>query len=263
MEQAEGLGVSSSSIWETFNQACEAPSREVLVQGKALRTWSYLEPATDCVQIEMETDGRPLEALLELWQGPDNTPQMVKVYVEDGSQRSFRAVLQTPRSPSTIAIRNTAEVEFPMKARVTSEVVIPVAPEPDEPKIVQGGAVRTFPFDHSVDLVEVELTTDGRPLNARLELLQGPNNNKQVMEVYSESGAERPFHALIETPGHRNVLRVVNTATLEYPITVSVGVAGSSSLEFDNNQESIVMNGGKLFGFQTQSVSQWTQEAQR
>ena len=68
----------------------------------------------------------------------------------------------------------------------------------------------------------MKLETDGRPLNASIELLQGPNNNRQVIDIFSEDGQKRPFCVIIETPGLGSVVSVINKAEMVFPLTASV-----------------------------------------
>merc|ERR1711939_1156564 len=77
-------------------------------------------------------------------------------------------------------------------------------------------------FGPNVENVEVLLETDGRPLNARLEILQGPNTNKQVIELYTEDGLDRPFFAILATPFSGDVVKIINTGPVEFPLTASV-----------------------------------------
>merc|ERR1719440_1332685 len=214
---------------------------QILVQGGSLRTWSYRNPAVEQVQVVLSTEGRPLDADIELWHGPDNTPCKMRVYVENGQIRPFSAVIETPRGPNTVAIRNIGQIEFPIAAKVVADNVDnPSAECLSSSMTIQGGALRTYPFDPSVDSVQVLLKTDGRPLNARIELLQGPNNNKQVIELYSEDGLDRPFFCVLETPESGNVVRIVNTAPVEFPMTASV-VPHSINQDYSTND--VVLGG--------------------
>lgn len=239
---------SAKDVWETLSP--------ITVQGSSLRTWSITTPSVERVQVLMKTEGRPLNANVELWHGPDNTPQKMNVYIEDGSLRPFSCVVETPRGPNAIAIYNTGHLEFPLAACVEAEVedengvgsaglkdVTMRLAETAKTQTIQGGALKTFPFDPTVASVQILLKTDGRPLNSRIELLQGPNNNKQVIEIYTEDGMERPFFMVIETPGVGNVVRIVNTATVEFPLTCAVEPYLVSSGADDLNNSFFVLDG--------------------
>ena len=206
-----------------LNMHHKEPSTPLALQGGSLRTWTYKSPSVEQVQVVLTSEGRPMDADVELWHGPDNTPLKMRIYSEDGLYRPFNTIIETPRGPNTVTIRNIGQLEFPFSAKVVSENL-------DQPTfdcvsscmVVQGGALRTYPFDPLTGSVQILLKTDGRPLNARIELLQGPNNNKQVVEVYTEDGCDRPLFCILETPGSGNVVRVVNTAPIEFPLYASV-----------------------------------------
>merc|ERR1719284_1016061 len=124
-----------------------AADSTILVQGGSLRTWSYRSPAVEQVQVVLSTEGRPLDADIELWHGPDNTPVKMRVYVENGQLRPFSAVIETPRGPNTVAIRNIGQIEFPIAANVIAEDVdMPSGDAVSSTMTVQGGALRTYPF---------------------------------------------------------------------------------------------------------------------
>jgi len=217
--QASGQNVNSvDNIWET--------GTPTTVQGGSLRTWSYANPAVKRVVVSLKTDGRPLEADVELWQGPDNTPLKMNVYVEDGAKSTFNVFIDTPRNPNTVCVKNTGNLEFPLFACVGPDKeagdACLKAVSAIKGEVIQGGALRTYPFEPNIDSVAILIKTDGRPLNSRIELLQGPNNNKQVLQLYTEDGLVRPFMAVLQTPGSGNVVRAVNTSPVEYPMNAAV-----------------------------------------
>jgi hypothetical protein len=202
----------------------EWDASQIILQGGSLRTWSETTGSVERVQVMLKTEGRPLNSNVELWHGPDNTPLKLSIYSENGGMRPVSVVIETPRGQNTISIRNTGQMEFPLNGLINPDVkdVVGELASVGVLKTMQGGAIQTFPFDHDVGSVQVLLQTGGRPLNARIELLQGPNNDKMVIDIYTEDGLERPFFAIIETPGTGNVVRVVNTAPVEFPLSACV-----------------------------------------
>ena len=209
--------------FNSFQSKLNKEEFSLIIQGNSIRTWSYKSPNIEQVQVELKTDGRPLDSEIELWQGPDNTPFKMRAYLENGKVSPFNVIIETPRGPNTIAIRNIGQIEFPITASVfANNIVNPSSQCLSSFSTIQGGALRTYPFTPIIDSVQILLKTDGRPLNSRIELLQGPNNNKQIIELYTEDGCDRPFFCIISTPRSGNVIRVVNTAPIEFPLYASV-----------------------------------------
>jgi hypothetical protein len=215
---------------------------QIVVQGGALRTWSFPTMGMGRVNLALTTqgppEGNPLNCDISFNEGPDNTPQRMRVYSGKGRLRPFKMWIETPSDTAAVFIRNLAPLEFPCEAKVGTEyddlppsentnVITDAIYEMGKPSVIQGaGALRSYALDPVVSSVKVVLTTDGRPLNAMVELVQGPNAPKYTIEVYSEDGMVRPFTAVLETPGAGNELRIVNTASMEFPLTAAIGRSG-------------------------------------
>jgi len=224
--------------------------RPVQIQGNSLKTW-VTNPNVEAVHVALRSEGRPVHADVELWNGPNNIPYKLRVYVEDGYIRPFSAVVGTPRGTNTVAVRNISPIEFPMDAAVAPENEVDApsigeTPVQNPPMQIQGNSLHTFRFNHNIQAVQVMLRTDGRPLNARIELWQGPNNVKQVVDIYTDDGLDRPFYMIIDTPGMENVIRVANTATIEFPLDASVEAYSVGEGEYGygyENMPGVMMNG--------------------
>ena len=229
------LPLQSADAWAPTSSAAPLIATPVAIHGNSLKTWPMDNFQVDRVQVSMMTDGRPLRADVELWQGPDYTPMKMRVYVEDGRARPFHAIIETPyNAPNTVAIRNTNAMEFPLTAYVEVDRAVTGNLGIASGKLVfqnttvmQGGSVYSFAIRPEVERVQVLLQTDGRNLKARVELMEGPNNDKQIIEVYSSDGMSRPFYAIIATPGNSigSVVRITNEHSMEFPFTASVGPA--------------------------------------
>ena len=245
-------GQASNMLQSTNNQLDERKKRPQLpaldaerIQGNSLRTYSGSTGAT--TSVGLTTQGRPIHADLQMWAGPDNTPQSVRLYSQDGSEYGVSATFNSGSTQQTksVSIRNDANMEFPLTARVSSDVAQqggspldrPQQQAPAQPRaleyeggvLIQGeGMVRTFPVAANVQKVQILLqssaTSTGRrlPIMAKVELLQGPNNVKTAAEIYDDGLHGDFFETVFDTPGFTSSLRITNTGPMTYPFHVLV-----------------------------------------
>jgi hypothetical protein len=218
------------------------------VQGGSRRTWSYgSRPGQpEEMQFALGSDGRPVDAEFELWQGPDNAPVKTRVYGQDGYSRPIYGSIGTGNrgwGPNTATVRNTGPLEFPINADIGIGGANPygpqqgVAPPPRHPMYgeqtqrIQGGALRTFTIDGSIGSVQVNLRSEGMPINAKIEILQGPDSDRQGIELYSDDGRGKPVSYVLELPGYGSTISITNTGPLAFPITASVIPYGPQRVE--------------------------------
>ncbi|KAL3921285.1 MAG: hypothetical protein SGPRY_004958 [Prymnesium sp.] len=203
---------SNPQFSDSVSSKASSPGSSIAVPCGSLRTWSYSSPSVEQMQITLSDEGSSLNADVELWHGPHDSPCKVHVYHEKGEACPFSAVIKTPLGPNTVAVRNKGNVESLLVAGVlASSVDTPSAECLSSGTDVERGSVRLHKLDPSINSVQVLLTNEGSPLHARIELLRGGEHQKQVIELYTEDGFKRPFFCIIETPGKDNAVCITNT----------------------------------------------------
>jgi len=219
-------GLQPASAWGIGEVSPDA-SLVQRVEGKSRKTWRFSDLSRERVQVAVSSAGRPVHADIQLWLGPDWTPYTLRAYSEDGKRRPVQTLVGTRCKAAMVEVRNLGESEFPFAA-AANYAKDPMASLPIElpastpGERVDGGALRSFALDPAAGQVEVVLLTDGRQLNARVELLVGPNNPKQSYEVFTNNGELNSLCVAFDTPDAGATVRVVNHAPVEFPCYIHV-----------------------------------------
>jgi hypothetical protein len=207
--------------------------------GGTVRTWD-IPLETERLQYVLETNGRPLKAKVELWEGPVRLLHSMDVNLEDGSQTPFKGMLAFPKGQKALKISTTGSQEFPCTFgaevpsfdRTKSLVAFQNDVWDSNPKhTMQGtvsegglGAVKAFPISDNIESVQImwwSKDTGKRACKSKIEVLQGPNSIRQVFDLHCE-GTTQPYHAIIETPGPGWTVRMWSKSPMEYPHEIVV-----------------------------------------
>jgi len=218
-------GKSPGYTSKTGDWDMENISPNVVIQGSTRHTWSMEDSNKELVQVALASEGRPLNADLQLWIGPNWTPVTVNAHSEDGKDYPIQTLIGTRNKSANLEVMNSGPYTMPMKAAV-SYAIDPLSAARDvisyevEGKYMEGGSVYHYSFAPDVDELQVLLKTEGKQLNAKIELLNGPNNVKQEYEIFTNNGELNSLFVVFKTPGEGNAIRVKNLAPMTYPCQV-------------------------------------------
>mmetsp|Transcript_7628 Transcript_7628/g.11572 ORF Transcript_7628/g.11572 Transcript_7628/m.11572 type:complete len:274 (+) Transcript_7628:56-877(+) len=220
---------SSSSLAATpilgpINEDIFSTTPPLRIEGNSLKTWSGFQ--SDRVQVSIKSMGRPVEASVELWQTPSYIPTKFTVECEDGSENIVHSLIELPPGyPVTIAVYNTEGQEFPMEVSVSDSNSASALDSFAgwRPILVQGdGTVKAFNLADDVEHVEILLTTQTRNMKAYIEILKGPNDDNEIIEVDTDNAYLHPFYTVIQAAEGCNTLRIKNENSVEFPFEAYV-----------------------------------------
>lgn len=168
-----------------------------------------------------------------LWDGPNECPQSISVYLENGKLHPFYATIENADTASVVAVRNKGQITFPLNAEyvfhsnpddsknITIHSPAHALASSHKNSYVQRGGTFTAKFTDFDDWVEVALVNDGRPMNAKIELMNGPYDIRESIELTCQDGQRYPFFTILQIHGDCS-LRIINTATADFPFRVAV-----------------------------------------
>lgn len=194
----------------------------VRIEGETRHTWNLPDNKRELVQVALKSSGRPVNADVQLWIGPDWTPVKVNIHSEDGKEFPVQTLIGTRNKAANLEVKNTGPYTMPLDSAV-SYAISPLADAREdiaketEGRYIEGGSKYIKSFDPTVDQLHCLLKTNGMQLNAKLELLQGPNNVKLEFEVFTNNGLLNSLFVVFDTPGEGYAIRVKNLAPMEYP----------------------------------------------
>jgi len=217
-----GVGLSPGVVSKTEGWEIEKISPRVRIEGQSRHTYSMQDASKEVVQIAMKSpNGRPVDADVELWIGPDWTPVKVNCHSENASEYSIQTLLGTRNQPSNVEIFNNGNHAYPIDAACS--YALPALAEQrmsikeEEGTYLEGGAIKMAPIPSNVEEAQVLIETEGKQLNAMIEMLNGPNNVKVNYEIFTNNGQLNSLFVVFETPADGNAIRIRNLAPMEFP----------------------------------------------
>lgn len=140
-------------------------------------------------------------------------------------------------STAAFTVRSPSTSTFSLRSSSTDDALDnfrPMFPEADPPtETIQGGeTLRTFKMPPDAERAQMFLSTNGRPLKARVELWIGPIRRTHFMVIDNHDGSQTPFRATLRFKKVAPVIRVTTTGSQEFPIQCAVSVPSN-----DRNEE--------------------------